>query len=235
MADLIDPLRHLSVFDPTVWSDRRVDLIGCGASGSWTAHALARLGILNFHLWDNDEVEAHNLANQLYPHAAIGRNKAEILGSMLQVATGIQPVIHPFRCEGPADTPDDELGEVVIFCMDSMNARMGVFEDRLKMNGITQLVIDTRMGVDELRIYNFNPNRRMEWSRWVETITPDEETQENACQTRTTIGGTAAVVAGLATHQFLQWHRREVVRDNQYSELPFEIMMMMRPTTVMTR
>ena len=235
MVDLIEPTRHLSMFDPTVFGDRRVDILGCGASGSHVGQEFGRLGILNLHLWDFDNVEAHNIANQLYPQAAIGRNKASILGSLLSVATGIEPTIHEVRCAGPAETVEDELGEVVVFCMDSMSARMSVAEDRLKMNNVTQLVIDTRMGVEELRIYNFNPNRNAEWKRWAATITPDEETQENACQTRTTIGGTAAIAAGLATHQFLQWYRRVIVRDNQYGDLPFEITMMLRPNFVSTR
>lgn len=235
MVSLIEPTRHLTMFDPTVFADRRIDIVGCGASGSHIAHEIGRLGVLNLHLWDFDNIEAHNIANQLYPQSAIGHNKALMLGGSLAAATGIQPTIHQVRCEGPAATPDDELGEVVIYCMDSMSSRMKLFEDMIKMNGITQLLIDTRMGVEELRVYNFNPNRTVEWKRWVETITPDEDTLENACQTRTTIGGTAAIVAGLATHQFLQWYRREIVRDSNYGDVPFEITMMLRPTLVMTR
>jgi molybdopterin/thiamine biosynthesis adenylyltransferase len=233
--EIIEPTRHLSMFDPAVWGDRRVDILGCGASGSHLGQEIGRLGVENLHLWDFDLVEAHNIANQLYPQAALGRNKAVVLAESLYAATGIQPVVHEQRVVGPAETPDDELGEVAFLCLDSMSSRSSVVIDRLQMNGVTQLVVDPRMGVEELRIYNFNPNRMMEVRSWRDTITPDEDSAENACQARTTIGGTAAVLAGLAVHQFLQWYRHEIVRDSGYSPPSFEFMMMFRPPMVMTR
>jgi molybdopterin/thiamine biosynthesis adenylyltransferase len=233
MAEL-EPTRHLTMFDPTVWGDRRVDILGLGASGSMTAQLVARLGVQNLHLHDHDVIGDHNIANQMYPMAAIGRGKAETCRDLLKAATGIEPTIHG-KCEGPAQSIEDELGDIVFLCLDSMSARAGVVKDRLRMKPTTQLVIDPRMGVEEFRVYNFCPYRMSEVRAWEATITDDSETQENACQTRTTIGATAAIVAGLAVHQMLQWYRRNIVRDNAYGELSGEIMAMVRPPMFMTR
>lgn len=226
--------RHLTMFDPTVWGDRRVDIVGLGATGSMTAQLMGRLGITNLHLHDHDVIGAHNIANQMYPLGAVGRGKAETCRDLLKAATGIEPIIHG-KCEGIAKTLDDEFGDVVVLCLDSMSARAAVVRDRLRMKPTTQLVIDPRMGVEELRIYSFCPYRMSEVRAWEATITDDSETQENACQTRTTIGGTAAIVAGLVQHWFLQWYRRNIVRDNAYGDLPFEVTMMLRPAMTMTR
>ncbi len=166
--------------------------------------------------------------------ASIGSGKAETCRDLIRAATGIEPTIHG-RCEGPALSADEEFGEVVFLCLDSMSARSSVVTDRLRMNPNTQLVIDPRMGAEEFRIYAFCPYRIESVRDWEATITPDEETVENVCQIRTTLGGTAAVVAGLAKIWFLQWYRREIVRDLEFAPLPFEYMMMLRPPLITTR
>jgi hypothetical protein len=231
VTERIDPDRHLSIFEPNRWGQRRIDILGLGATGSMTAQLISRLGIENLHLHDFDEIKATNIANQLYPLEAIGRPKAETCRDLIRAATGIEPTIHG-KCEGPAETPEDELGDVVFLCMDSMSARANVVNERLAMNAGTQLVIDTRMGVDELRLYSFCPYRLKELRRYRSTITPDEDTLENACEIKTTLAGTAAMVAGLSKTWFLHWYRREIVGDREYQPLPFEIIMTMRPLMI---
>src|SRR3984885_11376962 len=97
---LITPDRHLELFDPAAWGERRIDIIGCGASGSHLAQEVARLGVENLHLWDHDQLEAHNIANQSYPFGMIGLNKAVACAALIETATGIKPTVHG-KCEGP--------------------------------------------------------------------------------------------------------------------------------------
>ncbi len=251
MTDAIDPLRHLEYFDPIVWGDRRIDIIGLGATGSWLAQLIARLGVGNLHLHDDDIIASHNIANQAYPithymdlpksepddaisMSGIGRGKAETCRDLIRAATSIEPTIHG-KCEGAAASIEEELGDVVFLCVDSMAARASIFAERLRMRTSTQLVIDLRMGVEEFRLYSFCPFQLQSFRQWEATITPDEETVENACQTRTTLGGTAAIVAGLAKTWFLQWYRQEIVGDRKYDTLPFELVMMLRPPLITTR
>ena len=61
---MIDPTRHVLQFDPHVFYNRRVDVIGCGAVGGKIADMLGRYGVRNLHLHDGDIVEGHNVANQ---------------------------------------------------------------------------------------------------------------------------------------------------------------------------
>jgi len=48
------------------FNQKRVDIIGAGATGSHVVMLLAILGFTNIHVWDFDRVEAHNLANQSF-------------------------------------------------------------------------------------------------------------------------------------------------------------------------
>ena len=191
---------------------------------------VAKLGVRNLHLWDNDVVASHNIANQLFGLPDIDRLKVEALAEHIQVGTGLTPTIHAQRVEGPVT-----LGKVVFLAVDTMEARRNIFKTSLRLKFTTDLVVETRMGAEELRVYGFNPRSRNDTVAWEKTLTDDSRTVESACQTRTTVGATAAITAGLAVHRFLQWYRRDLVRDVTYKlEPPFEQGMMIRPLIVFT-
>lgn len=229
---MIEPIRHVTLFDPLVWGNRSVHIIGCGASGSHLAQEVGRLGVLNLNLHDDDSVSAENIANQLYPHAAIGMPKVEVCRNLLRAAAGISPEdygkpgdphIHG-KCDG------DRLGDLVFLCVDSMAARKDILARSLRLKATTEYVIDTRMGVEELRVYGFCPNVLSEVKRYEGTLTDDADTPENACHTKITIGATAAIVAGVAVHYMIQWYRHAIVHDPAYASAPaFESMVMLRP------
>ena len=73
----IDTRRHIDVFSPDLFGKRRIDVIGAGATGSRVVLALAKLGLDNIHVWDFDHVEAHNIANQVFGLADIGKLKID--------------------------------------------------------------------------------------------------------------------------------------------------------------
>jgi tRNA A37 threonylcarbamoyladenosine dehydratase len=61
----LDVRRHAELFDPHTFNTP-VTIIGAGATGSWLAIALAKLGIDNISIWDFDKVEEHNIPNQAF-------------------------------------------------------------------------------------------------------------------------------------------------------------------------
>src|SRR3989344_1112514 len=211
----VDPARHLLIFNPERFDNARVDVIGCGAVGSRIAMELGKLGISNLHLWDGDVVAGHNVANQLYALADIGRRKVEALAEAISAATGLSPTVH---CEHIEQS--QILGDAVFLAVDTMAARKAIFKDCLHLKFTTKVVIEVRMGVEEVRVYGFNPRFRAEVLAWQETLVDDEMTVESACGARTTVGATAGITACLAVHRFLQWYRRDIVRDPAYLETP---------------
>lgn len=228
---VVDPTRHLLVFDPFVFDNTRVDVVGCGAVGTRIAMELAKLGVRNLHIWDNDIIESHNIANQLFDLSDIGRQKAEALAERILASTGITPVVHLEKIERPV-----ELGKVVFLAVDTMAARSSIYSQSLRLRLGVDQVIETRMGTEELRVYGFNPRSRDETALWESSLSDDADTVESVCGARTTVGATAGMTACLAVQRFLQWYRYEVVRDPQYSVAPHvEQVMMLRPLITMTR
>ncbi|MBI3572019.1 ThiF family adenylyltransferase [Candidatus Kaiserbacteria bacterium] len=227
----VNPIRHILLFDPERFDNSRVDVIGCGAVGSRIAMEMAKLGVRNLHLWDGDCVESHNIANQLFTLTDIGRPKVEALAEAILAATGLESTAHHQRIESPVT-----LGSVVFLAVDTMAARRAIFKDCLHLKFTTQVVIDVRMGVEELRVYGFNPRSRAEVLAWEATLTNDAQTVESACGARTTVGATAGITACIAVHRFLQYYRRDVVRDPAFLQPPhFEQVMMLRPLITITR
>lgn len=63
--------------------DGRIHIIGCGSVGSTLAELLARFGLTKISLYDFDDVEAHNLANQMFTTAEIGKPKVDAVAERI--------------------------------------------------------------------------------------------------------------------------------------------------------
>jgi len=68
--------------------DRKVVICGCGALGGHAAVHLARMGMRNLVLIDDDEVREHNLGTQPFRLQDVGGKKALILANDLYRLTG---------------------------------------------------------------------------------------------------------------------------------------------------
>lgn len=223
----INPLRHLAVFSPAAFGERRVDVIGVGATGSRIAMSVAKLGVTNLHVWDGDTIAPHNIANQLYDVADIGANKAEAIGRRIKAATGTQITVHPKHLESQT-----ALGQYAFLLVDSFETRRAIVEHSLQFNVQTNLVIETRLGIDVLRVYCFNPNRREELDAWLETLYAAPRRPANACASPIAVGPTADVVAGIAVWQFI----RQFSYDQGGEDRPeFEAIMGVRPPAISMR
>lgn len=195
----VDPIRHLSVFSPEEFGDTRVDVIGAGATGSAITLELAKLGIRNIHVWDFDNIEEHNLANQCFGTADIGRPKVEALAERCKLDADVEIKIHNQKVEKGTRIN----GKYVFLLVDSMAARKEIAESCLKRNLNTQLCIETRMGTEMGMIYAFNPNSTNQLKGWTDTLYTDAEAVVSACGTSVTVGATAKLITGMAVWQML--------------------------------
>lgn len=78
----MDLAKSYEFFKPDML-DSRIHIIGCGAIGSTVAENLVRFGITKITLYDFDDVEPHNIANQMFRHTDIGKPKVEALTEYL--------------------------------------------------------------------------------------------------------------------------------------------------------
>lgn len=65
-------------------ADKKIAIIGLGAIGSPIAEALARGGVRQLTLWDEDIVEAGNICRSIYDNTDIGNAKAEALAAHIK-------------------------------------------------------------------------------------------------------------------------------------------------------
>ncbi len=222
---MIDPMRHLEVFSPHKFGDRRVDVIGAGATGSRIILSLAKLGIQNIHAWDFDHVEQHNIANQAFFSSHIGKSKLEAINELVLQASG-----YPLTCHDTAVGKDtaESLGEVVFLLTDTMQSRRDIWEACLKYRPQTRLMIETRMGANTGRVYSVRPYMPNHVSGWESTLYDDAEAAVSACGASTTVGATAEIISGLAVWQMLRWFE-----DN--SDIDNEVIFSLQPTMTLSR
>lgn len=218
----VDTSRHISLFDPDNFAERRVDIIGCGATGSRIAIGLAKLGIENLHLWDFDVVEEHNIANQAYGIVDIGQLKVDALAEEIEYFTGIEPEVHNVAVDGT-----QPLGDVVFLLTDTMASRKQIWDGAIKFKPAIQVMFETRMGVDVGRLYAVKPWDLDHVKRWESSLCSDDEAEVSSCGTRITVGGTAEVISGLAQWAFMQWFAHS--QDAAASHPSFETIFQVRP------
>jgi molybdopterin/thiamine biosynthesis adenylyltransferase len=214
---MIDPLRHLEVFSPEKFGQRQIDIIGVGATGSRIGTELIRLGVQHLHVWDDDVIEEHNIGNQDYEESDLEKQKVDAFAARSKRVSGTDVITHNEKYVG--QTP---LGEIVFLLVDSMKARKEIFEKGIKLKPSVRFVIETRMGVDQGRIYAFDPSSTSHVNKWEKTLYTDEEAPVSACGATSTIGATAGLIAGLATWQFIKYANGEPYENIiQFGTRPF--------------
>ena len=114
----MDLNKSLEFFDPAKVKGR-CHVIGCGSIGGNVAELLVRYGITDIVLWDFDDVEPHNLANQIYTEEDIGQPKTVALHKYLSKINPIckKSIKSKYKYEGMP------LEGFVFMCVDSVEVR----------------------------------------------------------------------------------------------------------------
>jgi hypothetical protein len=225
----IDITRHIDVFSRDAFGNKRIDIIGAGASGSRIVLSLAKLGLENIHVWDFDTVEAHNIANQAFSQADIGRPKVDALHDLVEKATGLKINVHNEKVDG-----SQQLGEVVFVLTDTMASRKEIWDKGIRYKMRTKLMIETRMGADEGRVYAINPTKPGQVKGWEGTLYGDEAAPVSACGASISVGPTAEFLSGLAVWQLIRWQAVEQ-GNAKGDKLDHEVIFGLRPLYFMTR
>ncbi len=205
----VDTLRHQNEFSLTLLQQLRVDIIGCGATAVRIALDVAGLGVQQLHLWDFDRIEAHNIANQLQAFGIpdVGRYKAEVLAERIEHLTGLKPTVHLEAVNGT-----QRLGQVIFLLTDTMASRQEIWQRGIRRKVGKKLMIETRLSPWEYHVYTIDPMRDSHIRGWeaVSDYGDEDPTVEvGSCRSKTTIGGTATQMAGVAVNQFIRWLKLE--------------------------
>jgi len=200
---VVDYWRQLDLFSPEKFGDKPVHIVGCGATGSWIAYQLAKMGVSNLHLWDFDEVENHNLPNQIFRLKDVGRSKVEALAEIIKEATGIVPTSHNEPVVGGT-----KLSGIVFLLVDSMDARKDIWNGSIKFKLDVELMIETRMAIDNGRVYAIRSSNPGDIKLWEGTLYSDDEAEESACSNRS-IAPTVGYIASVAVWKLIKFFNDE--------------------------
>lgn len=187
-SDLFDPSKHQSP----------VTIIGAGGIGSPTAIALAKLGIKDLRLVDDDLVSEANEPNQMFPLGRVGDPKAVTVQKLVNMLSGIIPKARVGRFNG-----SDVVEGVMISAVDSMASRREIWE-RVKYNAAVDLFIDGRMGGEVVRLYTVRPCQPDDVARYEATLCESSETAPLACGSKAIIY-VGFMIAALITRAVAKW------------------------------
>jgi len=125
-----------------------IHIIGCGAIGSTLGFMLAKHGLTNIVLWDEDVVESKNVANQMFRHADIGRPKTEALRDLM---VEINPDIeNKIKLKGFYN--NQRLDGYVFIAVDSIAIRQQIVKCN-KFNTKVLGMFDFRMRLEDAQHY----------------------------------------------------------------------------------
>lgn len=195
--------RQHDLFDPSKFNTP-VTIIGGGATGSWVALELAKLGIKDITLYDFDTIEEHNLPNQAFTESQVGMKKVDAVAQLCKEFSGTQIKVKNMRVDGK-----QPLNGIVFMLTDTMSSRKEIWNAAIKFKPSVNLLIETRMGLREGRVYAINPCNPDHIREYEKTLYSDEETPVSACGTSQSVVVTAMMIASWAVWQLILWSREE--------------------------
>lgn len=197
--------------------DETVFIGGAGGIGSWLSFFLARSGVQNIVIFDDDQIESHNTSGQMFKHSQIGLNKVKAVTDNIYEFTG--KFISSYTEKINEDTP---LGRYFFSAFDNMEARKNAFSSWLVNNLYcdNSIFIDGRLLGEQLQIFCIKRNDSLtieEYQR--EHLFDDSEVEEASCTTKQTTHSAAMI----ATHMtaFFTNHLNNIVEGEENREVPF--------------
>jgi len=204
MTTTMDFWRQRDVVSSEDLASLRVTIIGAGGIGSPTTLALAKMGVSQIVVYDDDSVELHNLPNQIYRFSDLGKTKVEGLKNICQDFAGVLIEVKPECFDG-----QQPLSGIVVSGVDTMAARKEIWQ-RVRYNPAVQIYIEARMGAEVARIHTVRPCDPS-LVRWYETtLYSDEEAMQAPCTARAIIY--CALMSGaLVANQVKKFARAELL------------------------
>jgi len=161
--------------------DQKINIIGAGAIGSFTALSLAKMGFTNLTVFDDDIIDIVNMNCQFFRHTDIGKRKVNALRELIFDFTGAEIEVVNDRWNGAI------LDGIVITAVDSMEVRKQVFETHFKKAYNTTLVLDPRMGAETAILASYSPIKPREGESYAKTLYSDSDAVQERCTAKSTI------------------------------------------------
>ena len=209
--------RQANILNPEEFN-KPIHIIGAGATGSWVAFTLAKMGLNNITVYDFDEVGMHNLPNQMFGLSDIDKNKALSIRNIIRRFTGFNIKARTQKVEG-----GQPLQGIVFMLTDTMKSRKDIYNMSIKNNPNIDLLIETRMDLRGGRIYAIDPKNRYMCKQYEGTFYSDDEAEVSACGVSQTVLPTALAITSHAIWKLLNYINGEPLFNETIIDLPNEI------------
>ena len=195
--------RQYGIFRPDQAADP-VTIIGAGGIGSPTALLLAKMGVPDITIYDFDSVQDENRASQFFRKEDLGLPKVHAVAA---------------QCESHADRTitakneryvDQPLSGVVIAAVDSMDMRVELWKNQVRLNPNISLYIDGRMGGQIMRVFALRPYEMAEVKRYEQFLCSSAEAATLPCTERAICYTTFGIAALIAATCRRWWVKGEI-------------------------
>lgn len=200
-----------SRFSGAMWYDKianeQVTIVGQGGIGSWTSLLISRLGVRSLLLYDDDIVELGNLSGQFYSTEDVDKYKVDAVANAI---TKYSYYHNTTVINAKFDTGSLH-SDIVIACLDSMEARKTVFYTWLTtVRELPQerrkecLFIDGRLAAETLQVFAVSGDCESDWKRYENTLFNDREADSEICSYKQT-SFMANMIASVITNVFVNF------------------------------
>jgi hypothetical protein len=202
----LDHSRHIGIFS---CQDFPVTLIGAGGIGALTGITLAKIGVPSIVIYDNDTVDAVNIATQFHRPLDVERSypKAWAMENMIAMFSD-ETHVHAQCARVDSHTPWELIANpVIISAVDSIVARQEIWQviRNLVDHGGGQWYLDARMSAEIFQLYAvdlWSPEAMDEYGAGLMKLEESDVPQE-ACTRKATIF-TACIASGLISRALKQ-------------------------------
>ena len=188
-------------------SNLNVLMVGAGAIGSRLGIELAKLGVRNFVIYDNDAVEVENVGVQAFDYRDIGTNKAIALRERMLHQTKEPPTVTVRQRFFTEKTIIPARINVVISAVDNVDARINLINACLRSKSKnSKFYMDGRMGALSCELWcgEFAGGERpLDVDKYITSLT-DKEFKPAPCGQKA-VPYTAAMLSAIMANQLRKW------------------------------
>lgn len=192
------------IFNQETWG-WPIHLIGAGGINNLVGPILAKMGVSELHVWDDDRLETRNCPSEVaYSYNMVGQLKTAAMADMIY---HLMPNSVEFHQHVERVTPETNLEGVVISGVDSMKGRREIWQC-VQANFLhVPLYIDARSAGEEIAIFAFSPSNMKDAKIYQEDwLYSDEEGLKLECGARN-IGYISAYMAAEISRIITRFHR----------------------------
>ncbi len=175
----VNPMRHLSIFNPLLFENRQIHIIGTNEVAKNIAYLVAKLGVDNFNF--------HTFTQQ--------GDAAKKIATFTDEMAEIKPIIHIHESASFTEVAFDD----VVFVAEDISVRPELYRNILEVSMSTMVVFDVRLDKDNLPlIHTLKPEDLYTYEALYASDNP-------GWHESTTNPIAAMLLAVWATNQFITW------------------------------